>query len=161
MVTYSSILAWKCLWSESCSVVSTLSDPMNCIIHEILQARTLEWVAFPFSRESLPNPRTEPRSPALQADFLPAEPQGKPKKIGVVAYPFSKLSSQPRNQTLHCRWILNQLSYQGSPLYLYLKFYHDFNMQAESNLPYKWTCSTGHILGISVTKEFQTVVKNF
>ena len=25
----------------------------------------------------LPNPRTEPRSPALQADSLPAEPQGK------------------------------------------------------------------------------------
>ena len=27
----------------------------------------------------LPNPGIEPRSPALQADSLPAEPQGKPK----------------------------------------------------------------------------------
>ena len=27
----------------------------------------------------LPNPRIEPRSPALQADSLPAESQGKPK----------------------------------------------------------------------------------
>ena len=27
---------------------------------------------------NLPNPGTEPRSPALQADSLPAEPQGKP-----------------------------------------------------------------------------------
>ena len=39
--------------------------------------RILEWVAFPFSRGSF-QPRIEPRSPALQADSLPAEPQGKP-----------------------------------------------------------------------------------
>ena len=30
-----------------------------------------------------PNPEIEPRSPALQADSLPAEPQGKPKNSGV------------------------------------------------------------------------------
>ena len=43
----------------------------------ILQARILEWVAFPFSRD-LPNPGVEPRSPALQADSLPCELPGKP-----------------------------------------------------------------------------------
>ena len=32
---------------------------------------------FP-SPEDLPNPGIEPRSPTLQADSLPAEPQGKP-----------------------------------------------------------------------------------
>ena len=31
----------------------------------------------------LPNPGMENRSPALQADSLPAEPQGKPKNTGV------------------------------------------------------------------------------
>ena len=31
----------------------------------------------------LPNPGIEPRSLVLQADSLPAEPQGKPKNIGV------------------------------------------------------------------------------
>ena len=31
----------------------------------------------------LPNSEFEPRSPALQADSLPAEPQGKPKNTGV------------------------------------------------------------------------------
>ena len=31
----------------------------------------------------LPNPGIEPRSPALQADSLPAEPRGKPKNTGV------------------------------------------------------------------------------
>ena len=31
----------------------------------------------------LPNPGIKPRSPALQADSLPAEPPGKPKNTGV------------------------------------------------------------------------------
>ena len=35
--------------SQSCP---TLCDPMDCIIHGILQARILEWVAFPVSRGS-------------------------------------------------------------------------------------------------------------
>ena len=30
----------------------TLCNPMDYIVHGILQARTLEWVAFPFSRGS-------------------------------------------------------------------------------------------------------------
>ena len=55
----------------------TLCDPMDYTGHGILQARILEWVAFPFSGD-LPNPGMEPRSPALQADSLPAEPQGSP-----------------------------------------------------------------------------------
>ena len=38
------------------------------------------WSGSPFpSPGDLPNPGIEPRSPALQADSLPAEPQGKPK----------------------------------------------------------------------------------
>ena len=64
--------------AQSCP---TLCDPMDSA-HGILQARILEWVALPISRD-LPNPGIEPRSPALQADSLPAEPQGKPKNIGV------------------------------------------------------------------------------
>ena len=36
---------------------------------------------FP-SLGDLPNPGIEPRSPALQADFLPTEPQEKPKNTG-------------------------------------------------------------------------------
>ena len=46
----------------------------------VLQARILEWV-FP-SPGDLSNPWMEPRSPALQADSLPAEPPGKPKNTG-------------------------------------------------------------------------------
>ena len=37
------------------------------------------WSGFPFpSPGDFPNPGTEPRSPALQADSLPSEPPGKP-----------------------------------------------------------------------------------
>ena len=38
--------------SESHSVVPTLCNPMDCTVHGILQARILEWLAFPFSRGS-------------------------------------------------------------------------------------------------------------
>ena len=60
--------------TQSCPV---LWDPIDYIVHGILQARILEWVAFPFSRGSSQT-RDWTRSPVLQADSLPAEPQGKP-----------------------------------------------------------------------------------
>ena len=57
----------------------SLCDPMNYIVHGILQARILEWVAFS-SPEDLPNPGIEPRSPTLWADSLTSEPPGKPNE---------------------------------------------------------------------------------
>ena len=54
-----------------------LCNPMGYTVHGILQARILKWIAFPFSRGSS-HPEIEPRPPSLQADSLPAEPQGKP-----------------------------------------------------------------------------------
>ena len=40
------------------------------------------WNGLPFpSPGNLPNTEIKPRAPALQVDSLPAEPQGKPKKI--------------------------------------------------------------------------------
>ena len=95
----------------------TLCDPMDYTVHGILQARTLEWVAN-FSWQYLPNPGIEPRSPALQADSLPAEPQGEPKNAGVGSLSLLQeiFPTQELNQgLLHCRQILYQLSYQGSP----------------------------------------------
>ena len=41
--------------------------------------RILEWVAYTFSRD-LPDLGINPGSPALQADSLPTEQKGKPKK---------------------------------------------------------------------------------
>ena len=59
----------------------TLCNPMDYTVHGILQARILEWVAFPFSMGSS-QPGIEPRSPALEADSLSAEPRRKPKNTG-------------------------------------------------------------------------------
>ena len=75
------------------------------------------WVAFP-SPGDLPNPGIEPRSPALQADSLPAEPQGKPKNTGVGSLSLLQgiFPTQELNQyLLHFRQIPYQLSYQERP----------------------------------------------
>ena len=59
----------KVLVPQSCLTFCDSMDgsPPGYSVHEVLQARILEWVAMPFSRE------IEPRSPKLQADSLPFE----------------------------------------------------------------------------------------
>ena len=66
----------------------------------------------------LPNPGIEPRSPVLQMDSLPAEPSVKPKctamgSLSLLQWIF--LIQELNWGLLHCRWILYQLSYEGSP----------------------------------------------
>ena len=71
--------------SESRSVMSDSCDPKDFTVHGILQARILEWVAFPFSRgSSQPRYRTQVSCTA-GGFFSPAEPQGKPKNTGVTS----------------------------------------------------------------------------
>ena len=107
--------------AQSCP---TLCDTKGYIVHGILQARILEWVAFPVSKgSSQPRAGIEPRSPTLQANFLPAEPQGKPKKIGVGSLSLLQwlFPTQESNQgLLHCRQIHYQLSYQGSHYFIWV-----------------------------------------
>ena len=72
------VLEWVNEVAQSCL---TLCDPMDCsppgsLVRGIIQARILEWVTLPFSRESS-WPRSG-RSPALQADSLQSEPPGEP-----------------------------------------------------------------------------------
>ena len=72
---------------------------------------------FP-SPGDLYNPGIETRSPALQVDSLPAEPQGKPKntRVGSLSLLQQTFPTKESNWgLLHCRQILYQLSYQGSP----------------------------------------------
>ena len=94
----------------------TPCDPMDYTVRRILQARILEWVTVPFSRD-LPNPGTEPRSPALQVDSLPAEPQEKPKNTGVGSLCLLQqifLTQKSNQSLLRCRRILYHLSHQGA-----------------------------------------------
>ena len=90
---------------------------MDYTVHGILQAKTQEWVPFS-SPGDLPNPGIELRCPTLWADPLPAEPPGKPKNTGVGSLSLLQgvFPTQEWNRgLLHCRRILYQLSYQGSP----------------------------------------------
>ena len=67
---------------------------------------------------NLPNPGIEPRSLTLQVHSLPAEPQGKPKNTVVGSLSLFQGIFQiweSNRGLLHCRRILHQLSYQGSP----------------------------------------------
>ena len=51
-------------------------------------SRPEHWSGLPFPYPGdLPNPGIEPRFPALEADSLPAEPQGKPKNTGLGSLP--------------------------------------------------------------------------
>ena len=52
-------LVWK--WKVKVKVAQlcpTLCDPMDYTVHRILQARALEWVAFPFSKVAVATPGT-------------------------------------------------------------------------------------------------------
>ena len=110
------ILGTEVKW-KSLSCVWLFATPWT--IQSMEFSRPEYWSGKPFpSPGDLPNPAIKPRSPALQVDSLPAEPQGKPKNTGVGSlsllqriFPTQELS----RGLLHCRWILYQLSYQGSP----------------------------------------------
>ena len=70
------------LKTESRSVVSNSLQPIQS--REF--SRPEYWSGQPFpSPGSLPNPGIKPRSPSLHADYLPAEPPGKPKMIHPIA----------------------------------------------------------------------------
>ena len=47
----------------------TLCNPVNCIVHEILQARIEEWLAFPFSRGSS-QPRDQTQVTCIAGRFF-------------------------------------------------------------------------------------------
>ena len=94
------------------------------------------WNVYPFpTLGDLPNPGVETRSPTSQADSLPAEPQGKPKRYWKgVAISFSRESSQPRDWThissVSCtgKRVLYPQHHLGSPcLCVYICTYSAYN----------------------------------
>ena len=101
--THSSVLAWRIPWT----------------VQSMKFFRPEYFSRQPFlSPGDLPSPGIEPRSSALQAESLPAEPQGKPQNTGVSSLSLLQkifLTQESNQCLLHCRRILYQLSYQGSP----------------------------------------------
>ena len=119
--------AVMCLVTQSCPI---LCDPMDCSPDRLLCpwgfSQQEYWSGLPCPPPGdLPNPGTEPRSPALQADSLPSEPPGKPVNTGVGSlsllqgnFPTQKLNWG----FLHCKQILYQLSYRGIQTHLLFHF---------------------------------------
>ena len=54
------------------------SSPTDSSVHEISQARILEWVAIFFYQGALSDPEIEPRAPALANGFFTTESLGNP-----------------------------------------------------------------------------------
>ena len=104
--------AWK---GKLLSGVQLFATPRTMQSMEF--SRPEYWSGEPFhSQGHLPNPGIQPRSPELQADSLPAEPQGKPQNTGVgslFVLQWIFLTQESNQGPLHCRQILCQLSYQG------------------------------------------------
>ena len=86
------------LYCEVAQLCPTLYDPMDYTVHGILQARILEWVAFPFSR-GYSQPRDQTQVPHCRKILYQLSHKGSPRILEWLAYPFSSRSSWPRNWT--------------------------------------------------------------
>ena len=76
----------------------TLCDSMDYTVHGILRARTLEWVAFPFSRGSS-QPRNQTQFSCIAGGFFTSWATSEAQELEWVACPFSSRPSRPRNWT--------------------------------------------------------------
>ena len=68
----------------------TICDPMDYTVHGILQARILEWVAFPFSRGIFPTQGSSPGLPHCRRILYQLRHMGSPRILKWVAYHFSR-----------------------------------------------------------------------
>ena len=105
-------------WSEvkATQLCLTLCNPVDWV-HGILQARILEWVAFPFSRGSS-QPRDQIQVSHIAGRFFTSWTTGKPKNTGVGSLSLLQwifLTQEQNWGLLPCRQIFYQLSHQGSP----------------------------------------------
>ena len=73
---------------KSLSLPPVDCSPPGSSVHGILHVRKLEGLPFPSSGD-LPDPGTEPGSPALQADSSPSESLGKPLLYKFIQQPMN------------------------------------------------------------------------
>ena len=94
---------------------------MDYTVHGILQARILEWVAFPFSRGSS-QPRDRTQVSHIAGGFFTIWAT---REAQEYAYPFSSESSQPTNGTgssaLEADSLPTELSEKPICIYIYIK----------------------------------------
>ena len=88
----------------------TLCDPIDDTVYGFLQARILEWVAFLFLlQEIFPTQGSNPSLLHCRQILYQLSHKGSPRILKWVAYPFSKGTFQPRNQT-RVSWIAGRFS---------------------------------------------------
>ena len=88
-------------WSEVkvAQLCRSLCDPMDYTVCRILQARILEWISIPFSRESFSTQGSNPGLLHWRQILYKQSHKGSPRILEWVAYPFSRGSFQLRNWT--------------------------------------------------------------
>ena len=114
---YGAVMSFFNYESESRSVVSDSLQPHVVYSPWNSLGQNTGMGSLSLFQGIFPNPGIKPRSPVLQVDSLLAEPQGKPKNTGVGSLSLLQgifLTQESYQGLLHCRWILYQLSYQGS-----------------------------------------------
>ena len=72
---------------------------MDYIVHGILQARILEWVAFTLLQGIFSTQGLNPSPLHCRQILYQLSHKGSPRTLEWVAYPFSRGSSLPRNHT--------------------------------------------------------------
>ena len=85
-------------WVKVTRSCLTLCDPMDYMVHGILQARRLEWVAFPFSRGSS-QPKDWTLLPHCGQILYQLSHKASPRVLEWIAYPSSSGYSWLRNRT--------------------------------------------------------------
>ena len=100
--------------TQSCPVFET---PWTIQFMEFSRPEYRSEQPFPSPRDP-PNPGIKPRLPALQADSLPAEPQGKPENTGVGSLSLLQhifLTQDLNRGLLHCKQILLSIELLRKP----------------------------------------------
>ena len=85
----SKLLGLCCMCVKVAQLCLTLCDPMDYIVHGILQAKILEWVAISSSRGSLQTQGWTPGLPHCRQIIYQLSHQGSPRILEWIAYPFS------------------------------------------------------------------------
>ena len=89
-----------CIVVQLClTFVSLWTSLQGPSVHGNSQAKVLAWISISLSMEIFLDQGLNPCPLHWQADCLPLSHQGSPRILKQVAYPFSRVTCQPRNRT--------------------------------------------------------------
>ena len=112
---------WVSEWAKVTQSCPTLCDPKDYAVHGILQARILEWVAFPFDRGSF-QPRNQTQVSCIAGGFFTTWATREAQEH-CSGYPISSPADHPDQELnldlLHCRQILYKTELSGKPTFPY------------------------------------------